>query len=68
MREARETQPVGKQEKKGVEEDVGPALEHGAEEASEECMVSEEHGFVVGRADCSGIKVILESFRRYFEM
>lgn len=50
MREARETQPVGKQEKEGVEEDVGPAVEHGAEEAVEECMVSEEHGLVVGES------------------
>lgn len=50
MREAREAQPVGKQEKEGVKEDVGPAFEHGAKEAVEEFMVSEEHGLVVGES------------------
>ena len=50
MSEARETQPVGKQEKEGVEEDVGPAFKHGAEKAVDNFMVGGGHDLVVGKS------------------
>ena len=65
--EARETQPIGKAEEEGVEEDVGPAVEHGAEEAVDECMVGEEHG-AVAREWIIVVSKWLEWFGRDFGM